>query len=132
VSAWAKLRRIWLAALRAGPVILLVALLPSVSYIDHWSEFVTSAVAHEAAEAEGAGDDSGPEPRHAEDDSHAAHCHTNIASCAEQPAPADLRLLHVVVDFSEPALTETPLEYSDWTLAGFVVPIPTEPPRLFS
>jgi hypothetical protein len=120
---WNRARSVWLNALGVGPVLLLFALLPSVSYVDHWGEFASNATETRAAEQ----DDRDP---HSPGGEHAAHCHSSVASCAEQPAPADLRQLQVVIDVREPVLLETVLDHAQHTMAGFVSAIPSEPPRL--
>jgi hypothetical protein len=117
-----RLRRAWPNAIGAGPAILLLALMPSVSYIDHWDEFSRAAMSSDSRQERDEGDVPSPH------DEHEAHCHTNVAGCGNQP-PADLRLLHVVVDMEEPKLVETELVRSSIRLQGFDSIVPTEPPR---
>ncbi len=183
VTPWTNVRHWWLNALNVGPIILLLALLPSVSYVDHWSEFASSVSGKTASEIEldiGEQSPSGvrqrdptsgvwsamhhhqshtrPDPPSAvaladsldparsgtrakpvrssggspEDTSHVAHCHANVATCSDQPVPADLRLLQAIIELEQPDLVETARHDPQIGVAGYVSSIPTEPPRQFA
>jgi len=82
-------RRAWRRALVAGPLLLLFAFLPSVTYVGHWYELVGhGSAASEAAE-------------HAQ---HESHCHVAASACADQPVPVGGRLLPLAVELMEPRL----------------------------
>jgi len=103
----------WYRALAAGPILLLLALAPSVLYVDHWTEYLgltTSATEEQPLE-------------------HAGHCHIGPATCSDQPLPPDLSATPEVVHVVEPELTSVALEESVSTIEEHVVAPPTEPPR---
>jgi hypothetical protein len=103
----------WYRALAAGPILLLLALAPSVLYVDHWTEYLgltTSQTEEQPME-------------------HIGHCHIAPANCSDQPLPPDLSATPAVVHVVEPELTSVALEESVRTIEEHVVAPPTEPPR---
>jgi hypothetical protein len=111
-----SVRRIWVNLLGVGHLVLLLALLPSVLYIDHWSEYF--GWTHDA-------DSPGAE------EVHQGHCHLNPSTCSDQPLPPGPKMTWEVVELKEPALPTTiALDETLATETGFVVSVPTEPPRL--
>ena len=113
-----RLRPRWYRLLGAGPLALLLALAPSVLYIDHWAEFVSHAgLGHEMSAQEQA--------------SHETHCHMGASTCSEQPAPASVSVIPLLIDLPEPELQMTPLGDAGLDdLSEYIVSPPTEPPRL--
>jgi hypothetical protein len=109
-------RRFWARLLSAGQLVLLLSLLPSVLYIDHWAEFIFPNEAHQMSEAEHA--------------LHESHCHFGGGSCGEQPVPTNLRMLVAVVDLPDPRLVATVLEDVRRPFQETFVTPPTDPPRL--
>jgi hypothetical protein len=100
--------------LGAGHLVMLVALLPSVLYIDHWSEFLFP---------------NRPESISAADEAlHESHCHFGSGSCA-QPVPTNLKVLASVVDLPLPQLISTAIEYVTSSFQQTFITPPTEPPR---
>ena len=103
-------RRAGASTLAAGPVLLLLTLLPSLLSVDHWT-------AVSAAEASGAA-------------THQGHCHSGPATCAEQPVPPNLRSFADLIEMPEPDLTALPLEDAAVRPIKFLSPPPVEPPRV--
>lgn len=114
-----RLRQRWSGLLRVGPLVLLLAFLPSLLYVGHWGEFLDAAIY--GTSAPGAA---------SEHTSHEAHCHAGPASCSEQPALSRVEVFPTVVDFPQLELAESRLEASATVLKEFFATIPTEPPRL--
>ena len=117
-----RLRRRWYRLLRAGPLVLLLAFLPSLLYVDHWGEFLDpgrgGAISPEhLAESLGG-------------NGHAAHCHVGASTCSEQPAPASVQIFPALTELSEPEFPTVLLEDSVTAPEEFIVSPPTEPPRL--
>jgi len=100
--------------LAAAPVLLLLALAPSVLYVGHWGDFFATARP--------------VSPEHMAQ--HAAHCHIGPSSCSDQPAPAGVTLLGYLVELEEPQLTATVLEDGLSASEGVFVSPPKQPPRL--
>ena len=98
--------------LALGPLLLLLAFLPSVSYMGHWGQLIDpmSETEHEAAE-------------------HAGHCHIGVATCSDQPLPPDLSVTPALVRFAEPVMTWLALESDQQRWRDHTVAPPTEPPR---
>lgn len=109
--------RTWYRLLKVGPLFLVLALAPSLLYVDHWGE-----AGHEPATSAHIGA--------AETTSNQAHCHASPGSCSEQPAPAKVQVFPSVVELAQPKLHTTLLEDSEQTLEEVSVSPPTEPPRL--
>lgn len=59
-------------------LLLLLAWLPTLSYLGHWDALRGAPSSHGAAHVEGP----------AGDDAHAQHCHLDVEGCAEGSAPA--------------------------------------------
>lgn len=111
-----QLRRRWRALLRAGPLVLLLAFLPSLLYVGHWSDLIGVALG---------------QPGAAEDVlSHAAHCHFGQSTCSDQPVPPEVRVAPAVVEVPKLELTTSALEESQTFLSEHYVAPPTEPPQL--
>jgi hypothetical protein len=102
----------WYRMLGAGPLIMLLALTPSLLSIDHFGAYF------------GWIQDSNDSPA-----DHIGHCHLNVASCSDQPLPPNPGAAPAVVNVVEPELTLLALEDYQQRLAGQVVIPPTEPPR---
>jgi hypothetical protein len=107
------LRTRWYRALAAGPLLMLLALAPSVLYLDHWTEYLGLTTSEAKENPMG----------------HLGHCHIAPASCSDQPLPPDLSATPAVVHVVEPELTSVALEESVSTVEGQTVAPPTEPPR---
>jgi hypothetical protein len=103
----------WYRALAAGPILLLLALAPSVLYVDHWAEY-WGLTASETEE----------NPME-----HIGHCHIAPANCSDQPLPPDLSATPAVVHVVVPELMSVALEESVSPTEEHVVAPPTEPPR---
>jgi hypothetical protein len=103
--------------LRAAPILLVAALLPSIVYLDHWADRLNHGPEHIAAEAG------------SEHVTHHAHCHLGPASCSQQPVPPNLRGFDVLVEVPAPELPATPLEDSVDAPEEFIASPLTEPPR---
>ncbi len=113
------LRREWRRLLGLGPLVLLLALLPSLLYAGHWAEFLDHALGREDA-AEDAGNVL----------EHARHCHFGPSACSEQPVPYRVQVVPGIVELAGPELPSIALEDSAKPLQEFVVATPTDPPRL--
>jgi hypothetical protein len=103
----------WYRALAAGPILLLLALAPSVLYLDHWTEYLgltTSQTEEQPLE-------------------HSGHCHIAPGNCSDQPLPLDLSATPAIVHVVVPELMSVALEESVRTIEEHVVAPPTEPPR---
>jgi hypothetical protein len=107
------LRTRWYRLLGVGPLVMLLALAPSVLYVDHWMEYWGLT----AGEKE-------QNPLE-----HIGHCHIAPANCSDQPLPLDLSATPAVVHVVEPELTSVALEESVRTIEEQTVAPPTEPPR---
>ena len=107
------LRTRWYRLLGVGPLVMLLALAPSVLYVDHWMEYwgLTASQAEENALE------------------HVVHCHITPANCSDQPLPPDLSATPAVVHVVEPELTSVALEENVGTMREYIVAPPTEPPR---
>jgi hypothetical protein len=107
------LRTRWYRLLGVGHVVMLLALAPSVLYVDHWAEhFGLTARETEEPPLE-----------------HVGHCHIAPANCSDQPLPPDLSATPAVVHVVEPELTSVALEEGVRTIEEHMVAPPTEPPR---
>ena len=102
----------WYRFLGAGPLVMLLALLPGLLFIDHWGQYAGLIPVEEENLAE-----------------HAGHCHLNIGTCSDQPLPPDMSVTPAVVHVVEPELTLLALEDHLQRLSGHIVVPPTEPPR---
>ena len=112
------LRRTWFHLLGAGPLVLLLSVLPSYFYLDHLVAYATQAMG-------GAVEQESP----AEHTIHEQHCHYGGAGCSEAPAPINGRVLPAVVDLVEPQLAAVLLEENRPLLDGVAVVPQTKPPR---
>ncbi|MGB2693565.1 MAG: hypothetical protein WBD55_00075 [Dehalococcoidia bacterium] len=119
MSLRTDLRRTWYDALRAAPVILVLALLPSTLYLDHWVEYLTATFL-------GFDIDAGSET---EELTHTSHCHLGPGSCSDQPLTPNGRVIALIVEMSEPDLPTVLLETKASAPAEAFVIVPTEPPR---
>lgn len=117
-------RRTWFRLLAVGPLVLLLALLPSLAYLDHWGEYIQYAV-------------SGPgllenEADPLEHTAHSAHCHAGPSTCADQPIPLGDKYLLAVVEVPQPDLPAVVVEERVLSLeAVFISPL-TQPPQLLA
>ncbi|MDP3766374.1 MAG: hypothetical protein Q8S13_00020, partial [Dehalococcoidia bacterium] len=112
--------RTWFRLLGAGPLVLLVAFLPSLVYVGHWGDYVDFALGRSRAVEE---------PTDAEHATHEAHCHVGPSTCADQPAFINGQVAASVVEMTVPHLSTTVLEDALVTLEGQTVAPLTEPPR---
>ncbi len=103
----------WYRVLAAGPLVMLLALAPSVLYADHWMEYwgLTASQTEE-------------NPME-----HIGHCHIAPANCSDQPLPPDLSATPAVVHVVEPELTSIALEEHQVVPQDHIVAPPKEPPR---
>ena len=114
------LRRTWFWLLGAGPLVLLLSILPSYVYLGHWTEYAKAAMGR-PVEEESSG----------EVLDHAMHCHFNAASCSEQPAPINGHVLPAVGELTEPNLSDlAAIEQALSRLEDVLLAPATEPPRL--
>ena len=114
------LRRTWFHLLGAGPLVLLLSVLPSYVYFDHLVKYASQAMGQQMGEdTESA----------AEHTSHEQHCHYGGGGCSEAPAPINGRVLPAVVDLIEPQLAAVLLEENRPLLAGVAVVPQAKPPR---
>ncbi len=109
-----RVRRSWSGLLGKGHLALFLALLPSVLYIDHWSEFMHPETEISEAERE----------------LHESHCHFGSGACGEQPVPTNLNMLTSVVQLPQPTLQSTAVEDSALLVEEAIVITPKEPPRV--
>lgn len=114
-----RVRRSWCQALRVGPAVMLIALLPSALYADHWtayaSELLSSSQAMQLSELE--------------DASHRAHCHVGPSTCSEQPTVYAVQVIPTVIDVDHPELPAVLLEVGLSLLLEHTSSPLTEPPR---
>jgi hypothetical protein len=102
-----------------GPALLLLAILPSMVYLDHWVEYAGRALGVVVIEDPGAMDTA----------THANHCHLGPSSCSDQPVPASPQGFAVIVELTQPELQAFALVTNEARLEEFT-PVPlTEPPR---
>jgi hypothetical protein len=101
----------------AGPLLMLLAMVPQLAYIDHW------LAPHEAEEPGSA------EEEEAEHASHHDHCHLGPATCSGQPAPPNGRSFTMLVELPDPDLPTVLVQHTDDTLDEFLAPPPKRPPR---
>jgi len=112
---------------RAAALLLLLAFLPTLSFLGHWDEIVTSAqvvpapasvlidaAAQRAAQAD-----------------HARHCHTDLASCSAQPIAAGLGLFASRETFLRPPRPQLAFDMAEQTrtLLGRTLSPAPPPPR---
>lgn len=115
---------------RAVALVLLIAFVPTLSFLGHWDEIfggliarpVPAAVLLDAA------------AQRAEQAEHSRHCHTELASCSAQPLPAGLGLLATRDTLLRPPLLKLVLGATARAsvLLGRAVSPPSPPPRLSS
>ena|ERR1700694_1327950 len=111
-----RVRRSWWILLGAGHLVMLLALLPSMLYIDHWSAYFGWTK-----------DDDSPGAQEV----HQGHCHLSPSTCSDQPLPPGPRATWEVVEFKKPNLPPiVALDEPSVKLTGVVVSVPTEPPRV--
>ena len=102
-------------------LVLIAALLPSLTYLGHWEQLAPpDAVTvhlphHQPSESDG---------------NHANHCHEGAAGCAEQPVPssADLLLAGIEISRFDPPTVATP-PVQERAPAGLQLAPLTPPPR---
>ena len=98
---------------------MLVAFLPSVLYIDHWTDYAVRLLGQPdvlaAIEREGSG--------------HESHCHVGPSTCSEQPAPNVGQVFPAVVQLDYPELPAVLLEDAESPLEEHTRSPLTEPPR---
>ena len=73
--------------------ILLLAFVPTLAFVGHWNDIFGSGQGETPATAAPATAASTPtlydaSAQQAEQEQHEQHCHTNLASCSEQPVPS--------------------------------------------
>lgn len=101
--------------LAVGPALLLLALMPSLSYTGHWGELFGGAA----------------EPENSvEHEAHEGHCHYGPSSCADQPVPPNFRSFADLIELPRPSLTAFPIEDAAVLPIEFLSPPPVEPPRV--
>lgn len=111
--------RSWFQFLGAGPVISILALVPSFFYLDHWADYLHGSLGHEEAAAD-----------EAEGVEHAAHCHFGPATCSDQPVPPNMRSFFTFIEVLMPGYKATAIDDSASAPEEHVALIPTEPPRV--
>ena len=104
--------------LRAAPVLLIIALLPSLLYVDHWLSYLSGQLAvPEAATSD------------VEHVGHHSHCHSSPASCSDQPVPLNARGFLDLIELPELDLPAVLLVDGEHAPEEFISVPPTEPPR---
>ena len=104
----ASLRPIRRGLLRIGATLLLLSLLPSLLYIDHWSDAIASD-----GEAQ-----------------HYAHCHYDTSTCSDQPALTGVQAFPDLIALPQPDLQSVLVEFTAVAPEGRLMAPPTEPPRV--
>lgn len=112
-----RARRSWFLALRVGPALMLIALLPSVLYLDHWTAYASALLGPSEAQ------------QLSELASHSAHCHVGPSTCSDQPAVYSAQVVPTVVELDHPELTGVLLEDGLSLLEEHTSSPLTEPPR---
>ena len=118
-------RRTWFRLLAVGPLALLLSLLPSLIYLDHWDEYIQYAVRG---------------PRLLEDEAdplehtaHHTHCHAGPSTCADQPVPiGSANVLASVVELPQPELPQVAVDEQIALLEEVFMSPLTRPPQLFA
>jgi hypothetical protein len=110
-------------------VVLLIAFFPTLTFLGHWDEIFTASDEPVAAAPLAAITDLNAEL--AEQAEHAAHCHTNLASCSAQPLPAGVGLLLTQESLlgPPPQTFRTPPLDEAVAQSGPTVAPPSPPPR---
>jgi len=101
---------------RPAAALLLVALLPALTYLGHWA--IGPLASSESAR-----------PGAAESSRHHAHCHLGLATCSDQPAPPNARAFPDLIELPAPNLSARPLEDATAVYHEFVPPPPDQPPK---
>jgi len=114
-----RVRRSWYQALRAGPAVMLIALLPSVLYLDHWTGYVNELL----------GTSQAMQLSELERPNHSAHCHVGPSTCSEQPTAYSPQVLPTVIELDHPELPTVLLEDGLSLLQEHTSSPLTEPPR---
>jgi len=117
MALFQRARRSWFVALRVGPALMLIALLPSVVYLDHWTAYASELLGPSEAQ------------QLSELASHSAHCHSGPSTCSEQPAVFAVQVIPTVVDLDQPELPAVLLEDGPSLLQEHRSSPLTEPPR---
>ncbi|MBI4570675.1 MAG: hypothetical protein HY723_01895 [Chloroflexi bacterium] len=108
-----------------GPLVLLLAMLPSLVYLGHWGEYIQYAVS-------GPGlleDEAGP----LEHTLHHAHCHAGPSTCADQPVPiGSANALAAVVELPQPELPQVAVDEQVALLEEVFTSPLTRPPQLLA
>jgi hypothetical protein len=113
-----RVRRSWFRALGIGPALMLIALLPSVLYIDHWTTYVSGLLGQSE------------EAQLSELASHSTHCHAGPSTCSDQPALYTAQVFPTVVEVDHPELPAVLLEDGPTVLQEHTSTPLTEPPRV--
>jgi hypothetical protein len=114
-----RLRRSWLQALGIGPALMLIALLPSVLYLDHWTAYASALLGPSEAQ----------QLSELNQANHASHCHLGPSTCSDQPTPFAVQVIPTVVDLDQPELPAVLLEDGLSRLEEHISSPLTEPPR---
>jgi len=101
---------------------LLLAYLPSVLAVDHWSDQRGETAVQEHAPVQPGGPDY--------DAAHASHCHAGPAGCSGQPTSTSDPVLDGLVELLPPDFPAVLLEERTAPLMEFLSSPPTEPPQL--
>lgn len=116
-------RRTWFRLLAVGPLVLLLSLLPSLTYLDHWGEYIQYSVSGPGL----LGNEADP----LEHTAHHTHCHAGPSTCADQPVPiGSANGLASVVELPQPELPQVAVEDPTRHLEEVSVSPLTEPPQL--
>jgi hypothetical protein len=114
-----RVRWSWCQALRVGPAVMLIALLPSVLYLDHWTSYASGLLGQSEAQ----------QLSELKQGTHSAHCHAGPSTCSEQPAVYSAQVIPTVVDLDHPELPAVLLEDGLSLLQEHTSSPLTEPPR---
>jgi hypothetical protein len=110
-------RRSWFQALGVGPAVMLIALLPSVLYLDHWAQYVSQLLGQSQA------------AQLSDLANHSAHCHAGPSTCSDQPTVVSPKVFPTVVEVDHPELPAVLLEDGPSLLQEHMSAPLTEPPR---
>jgi hypothetical protein len=118
-------RRTWFRLLAVGPLVLLLSVLPSLIYLDHWDEYIQYAVSGSGL--------LGNEADSLEHTSHHTHCHVGPSTCADQPVPiGSANVLTSVVELPEPELPQVAVDEQVALLEEVFMSPLTRPPQLLA
>jgi hypothetical protein len=119
---------------RALAALLMVAFLPTLTFLGHWNEIFFGSVlgSNQVYVAPDVASLLPNTPQDAEESEHAQHCHTNLSSCSEQPMPSGIGLLamHDALLGPAPAVVQIRLVDNGPAVPQLAILPLTPPPRV--